>query len=187
MSWRPSGNGSATPSGAAGGDLAGTYPNPTLAAIGSATGPLGDATHVATVTIDTKGRVTALTSTAISDTTVNGVTISANIATALSALLTVDAQTGTTYTLALADAGAIVTLSNGSAITVTVPTNASVAFPVGTAITLYAIGAGQVTVAAAGGVTVNGANGLKLSKQYSGALLVQVAANSWILTGDTTT
>lgn len=54
------------PSGAAGGDLAGAYPNPSLAAIGAATGPIGDATHVAQVTIDAKGRVTVLTSVAIS-------------------------------------------------------------------------------------------------------------------------
>jgi hypothetical protein len=50
---------------AAGGDLGGTYPNPTLAAIGAATGPVGDTTHTPSVTIDTKGRVTALTSNAI--------------------------------------------------------------------------------------------------------------------------
>lgn len=50
---------------AAGSDLAGTYPSPTLAAIGVATGPIGDGTHVAVVTIDAKGRVTALTSTPI--------------------------------------------------------------------------------------------------------------------------
>ena len=50
---------------AASGDLTGTYPGPTLAAIVSAAGPIGDATHVPTVTIDAKGRVTALTSTAI--------------------------------------------------------------------------------------------------------------------------
>lgn len=55
----------ATPSGSAGGDLTGTYPNPTLTAIGSATGPTGSATVVPIVTIDTKGRVTALTSTTI--------------------------------------------------------------------------------------------------------------------------
>lgn len=54
------------PSGAAGGDLAGAYPNPTLAAIGAATGPIGDSTHVPVVTIDAKGRVTALTSAVIS-------------------------------------------------------------------------------------------------------------------------
>lgn len=55
----------AAPTGAAGGDLTGTYPNPTLAAIGSATGPTGDASHTPSVTIDAKGRVTALTSNSI--------------------------------------------------------------------------------------------------------------------------
>ncbi|MDE2106422.1 MAG: hypothetical protein KGL39_54910 [Patescibacteria group bacterium] len=49
----------------AGGDLTGSWPSPTLAAIGAATGPIGDATHSLSVTIDTKGRVTALTSNAI--------------------------------------------------------------------------------------------------------------------------
>lgn len=53
------------PAGPAGGDLAGTYPDPELATIGSATGPIGDSTHVPVVTIDAKGRVTALTSAAI--------------------------------------------------------------------------------------------------------------------------
>lgn len=57
---------SSSPTGPAGGDLDGTYPDPTLAAIGAGAGPIGDSTHVARVTIDTKGRVTALTSVAIS-------------------------------------------------------------------------------------------------------------------------
>lgn len=54
------------PTGAAGGDLAGTYPSPTLAPAGpGVTGPTGDGTHVPVITIDAKGRVTALSSTAI--------------------------------------------------------------------------------------------------------------------------
>ncbi len=65
MGWNYPLSGSSAPTGAAGGDLAGTYPNPALAAIGAATGPIGSATAVPVVTIDTKGRTTALTSAAI--------------------------------------------------------------------------------------------------------------------------
>ena len=55
-----------SPTGAAGGDLGGTYPNPSLATIGSAVGPLpSSAARVPVVTIDTKGRVTALSDEAI--------------------------------------------------------------------------------------------------------------------------
>lgn len=98
--------------------------------------------------------------------------------------LTVNAQTGTTYTLALTDNNKLVTLSNTSSITVTIPTNVSVAFPVGAQINLAAINTGVVTIAGAGGVTVNGTPGLKLRTQYSGAVLVQISANNWLLMGD---
>ncbi len=59
----PASSGGGTPSGPAGGDLAGTYPNPTLAPVGpGATGPIGSTTTSAVITIDAKGRVTGLTS-----------------------------------------------------------------------------------------------------------------------------
>lgn len=97
----------------------------------------------------------------------------------------INAQTGTSYTLVLADADYLVTLSNGSAITLTVPTNASVAFPTGTRIDLAQLGAGQVTVAGAGGVTVNAKLGLKISAQYGRVLLEKYGTNLWLLSGDT--
>jgi hypothetical protein len=98
--------------------------------------------------------------------------------------LTLNAQTGTTYTLVLSDAHKVVTLNNASPIALTVPTNASVAFSVGDQISLVRTGAGQVTVAGAGGVTVNSTPGLKLRAQWSGATLLKIAENSWVLFGD---
>lgn len=88
------------------------------------------------------------------------------------------------HTLALSDAGAQVEVASASATTVTVPTDAAVAFPVGSTILLVQAGAGQVTVAGAAGVTVNATPGLKLYGQWSTALLVKRAANVWLLSGD---
>lgn len=100
--------------------------------------------------------------------------------------LSFNTQTGTSYTLAVADNGRQVELSNTSAITLTVPTNASIPLPVGTQIALLQTNTGQVTVQGAGGVTVNGNPGLKLRAQWSYATLIQRAANTWVLVGDTT-
>lgn len=98
--------------------------------------------------------------------------------------LTLNAQTGTTYTLVLADATKLVTLDNASAITLTVPTNASVAFPTGSQVNIVQKGAGQVTVAGASGVTVNTTPGLKLRAQWSAATLIKIDTDTWIMVGD---
>lgn len=94
-------------------------------------------------------------------------------------------QTGTTYTLALTDAGKTITLTNGIGITVTVPPHSSVAFATNTVINLAQLGAGQVTVAGGLGVTINSSGSkLKLTGQYSVATLYQTAENTWLLFGD---
>lgn len=98
-----------------------------------------------------------------------------------------NAQTGTTYTLALADAGKAVTLSNAAAITLTIPTNASVAFPVDTRIDLIQYGAGQVTVGGAGVTIRSSGSKLKLTGQYSGATLWKRDTDEWVLIGDIAT
>jgi hypothetical protein len=104
----------------------------------------------------------------------------------LNEVIPLNAQTGTTYTLAVNDSGQLVTLTNASAITLTVPTNASVPFAIGTQITITRAGSGSVTVVGDTGVTVNSADGyLKLRTQWSSGTLIKTNTNSWILIGDT--
>ena len=103
----------------------------------------------------------------------------------LNETIPLNAQTGTTYTLTANDAGQLVTLSNASGITLTVPTNASVPFAIGTQITITQANSGQVTVAGDTGVTVSSAdNFLKLRTQWSAGTLIKTNTNSWILIGD---
>jgi hypothetical protein len=103
----------------------------------------------------------------------------------LNETIPLNTQTGTTYTLAAADAGQLVTLANASAITLTVPTNASVPFAIGTQITIAQSGAGQVTISPAVGVTVSAADtATKLRVQWSAATLIKTDTNNWILIGD---
>ena len=111
--------------------------------------------------------------------------------TSASAALAFNDQTGTTYTFVLADAdNKLVTASNASAIAVSIPTNASVAFPIGTQLNIIQIGAGQVTVAAAtpGTTTVvsNGATSAspKCRVQYSAMTLIKKNTDSWYAVGD---
>jgi hypothetical protein len=101
--------------------------------------------------------------------------------------LTLNAQTGTTYTLVLADAHKVVTLNNSSAITLTVPPNSSVAFEIGDQVNLLQLGAGQVTVAAGSGVTLRSEGSkVKLTGQYALATLVKIATDEWVLVGNLT-
>lgn len=91
----------------------------------------------------------------------------------------------TNKTLALAEAGALIAQSSSSSTTITVPADASVAFPVGTQISISRMGTGSVSISAAGGVTVGSADGkTSLRVQYSTASLVKTAANTWLLIGD---
>ena len=105
------------------------------------------------------------------------------------AKLTLNAQTGTTYTFVLTDnRNKLVTASNASAQTYTIPLNSSVAFPTGSVINIIAIGAGAVTIQGASGVTVasTGATATApvLRAQYSAASLIKVGTDSWYIVGD---
>ena len=96
----------------------------------------------------------------------------------------INQQTGTTYTTVLTDRDSLVECSNASAITVTIPPNSSVAYPVGTSIDILQTSTGQVTIAAGAGVTVNATPGLKLRAQWSSATLFKRATDTWVVMGD---
>ncbi len=99
--------------------------------------------------------------------------------------LSFNAQTGTTYTLVIADLGILVTLSNASGITLTVPPSV---FAAGNIINIQQIGAGQVTLAQGAGVTITStgatASAPKLRAQYSAATIICTASDTFTVVGD---
>jgi len=103
-------------------------------------------------------------------------------------LITVPAeQTGATYTLALTDKSSVVRMNSGSAQTLTVPPNASVAFPIGSQVIIVAMGAGAVTIAAGSGVTLRSKDSnLVIDGQYGMSACVKIASDEWVVTGQLT-
>jgi hypothetical protein len=104
---------------------------------------------------------------------------------ALTDVVELNSQTGTSYTLVLADSGRYIRHSNASPSTVTVPPNSSVAFPVGTQLHVRQAGAGQVTLVQGSGVTLVPPFGgtLALAGQGATVSLVKVATNTWDVLG----
>lgn len=95
----------------------------------------------------------------------------------------VNAQTGTTYTVSPSDSNQVITLTNASPITLTIPNTLAV----GTRVDVYQGGAGQITFTGSGGMNVFNSLSLTASRaQYSGVTLCVTATNTTILTGDLT-
>jgi hypothetical protein len=91
----------------------------------------------------------------------------------------IDARTLTaSHILEFSDAGKVIEMNSASATTVTVPTNASVAFPIGTVLRIYRMGAGTVTPTAAGGVTIR--NVAAIAAQYGTVTLRKRATDEWV-------
>jgi hypothetical protein len=103
--------------------------------------------------------------------------------------LTVNAQTGTTYTAVKADGlNAIVTMDNASANTFRIPTDATYNFPTGTTLLVYQKGAGVTTINAvtSGTTTIVSAGAVAAAPvlaRYKSAACIKIAANSWIVVG----
>ena len=101
------------------------------------------------------------------------------------AMIAINAQTGTTYTTVLADDGKLITCDNAASIALTIPPNSSVAYGIGTQINIAQLGAGQVTITAGAGVTLNSAGAkLKTAAQYAVATCVKTDTNTWFVVGN---
>jgi hypothetical protein len=96
-------------------------------------------------------------------------------------------QSGLTYTFVLTDAGKLVSATNASMATLTIPPNSSVAFAVGSAIAVVSYGATTCTVAAGAGVTLNSTGGagadVVIDGQYAGVTLYKIGTNTWLAVG----
>ena len=143
--------------------------------------PLASPTFTGTVTLPTG----TVTSAMILDGTIANADISASAAIDQGKIAdtTINAQAAS-YTLALTDKNKLVEIGNASANTLTVPPNSSVAFPIGSTLTILQTGAGQCTITAGAGVTVNGTPGLKLRTIWSSATLIKRATDTWVALGD---
>jgi len=104
--------------------------------------------------------------------------------------LVFDAQTGTTYTVVLNDSNQVVTMNNAATNVLSIPTNASVAYPIGTQINVLQIGAGQTTISAvtSGTTTILSTAAVaaapKLRARYSSATCIKADTDLWYIIGD---
>ena len=93
----------------------------------------------------------------------------------------------TGYTLALSDAGKLVTLNTTGSVNVVIPAASSVAFATGTHIDIVRLNTGTVAVTGATGVTVNATPGNKLRARYSSGTAILYAGDTWLVVGDLST
>ena len=88
------------------------------------------------------------------------------------------------YTLTVLDANKLIEMNSDSANTLTIPTNATVALPVGTRVEVVQRGAGKTEIAGAAGVTIRSYIGTYIAGQYGCATLIKRANNEWYVFGD---
>ena len=101
------------------------------------------------------------------------------------AMVAINAQTGTTYTTVLTDDGKLITCDNASSIALTIPPNSSVAYGIGTQINVMQLSTGTVTITAGAGVTLRSdGSKLKTNAQYAVATCLKIASDTWVVVGN---
>jgi hypothetical protein len=101
------------------------------------------------------------------------------------AMIAINAQTGTTYSVVLSDDGKLLTCDNAASIALTIVPNSTAAFGIGTQINIMQLGAGTVTITAGAGVTLNSAGAkLKTNAQYAVATCCKIATDTWVVVGN---
>jgi hypothetical protein len=93
--------------------------------------------------------------------------------------------TGTAHTLELIEIGSILETYGASPVTVTIPSEASVDFEIGTLINITQVGSGVATITAGAGVSLNGvvAGSIALDGPWSGAALTKHGTDAWVIQG----
>jgi hypothetical protein len=119
------------------------------------------------------------------DFTPGQVLLAAELDAVATAMIAINAQTGTTYTTVLTDDGKLITADNASPIALTIPPASSVAYGIGTQINIMQLGAGTVTITAGAGVTLQSAGSkLKTDAQYAVATCVKIDTDTWVAVGN---
>lgn len=92
------------------------------------------------------------------------------------------------HTIERGDAGEIIRMNSASNLTVTVPTNTNVPFPIGTQVVIVRQGLGEVTIASQDVSVVlrSDTDRKKIAKQYTSAALIKIGTNEWLLIGNLT-
>ena len=87
------------------------------------------------------------------------------------------------YTLILSDDSKLIDMDKADALTLTVPANTDVAFPIGTTIAIRQKGAGKITITPVTGVTIDSQDGLVTTGQYAMASILKIATDTWVAVG----
>lgn len=143
------------------------------------------ATARATLGLGTLSTLSTVTSAEITDGTIATADLAdGSVTVAKLADQPINAQTGTTYTVVVADRRKLVTLTNAAAITVTLPTPTSLGLAAGASIDFAVLGAGMATFTAGVGATVNATPSAVTRAQYSAVTALAISTTGWLLVGD---